>query len=223
MMAIARSGKKTGPGRLRSTASSSASARMNTSATRKYSMLRTKARAMSGTERANSSPLKKACSTAGQFAECTTAHHIANATTTVLATAMATPAAPSLRPVLPRMRDRRPASTRAGLGAPGTVPVGSRELTPTVVELGGAEDRHRAHVRLLGEPRVLDLLERPRGPQRRQRLVHAGHQRVPLLERHRRVVGSARGRRELRHHRAVLDLLDVRVGDVQRGGQVHDQ
>jgi hypothetical protein len=106
-MDMPRRGKNTGPGRLRSTARTRASTRMNTSHTRKYSMLRTNFRAISGKDSRNSWPLKNASRTAGQFGECTTAHQRTPTTTTVLTTAMATPPAPSRRRRSREILDRR--------------------------------------------------------------------------------------------------------------------
>ena len=96
-MAIARIGKNTGPRSDRITASSSASTRMMGSAIRKYAMFRRNARAMSGNEWRNSSPLKNACLNAGQFGECRMKKTISETTTSVLIVAIATPRLPSAR------------------------------------------------------------------------------------------------------------------------------
>src|SRR4051794_38317141 len=220
MIAITRTGKNTAPGRLRRTATSRARARITTSATRKYSMFRTNFLAISGKLSRNSSPLKNACLTAGQFFEWTITHTIAPNTTTVLTTAITTPLAPSRRsPVLATSRDRRPPPGTSGPGS-GSDPMSYAfgELTPGGLAL---EDRDGADVRLLGQPLLLEVGQGPvvrHGP---ERLVHACHQRIPLLEGHPDVVGGAALRvGELSDDDAVLHLLHERVGDVQRGRQV---
>src|SRR6185436_5089177 len=109
-------GKKTGPCKLRSTASASAHTRMNTSAMQKYTMLRRNAQTMSGNDLRNSSPLKNSCFTAGQLGDDVTAQTISPATTTVLTTAMTTPRAPSARRG-PRILDD--GSPSGSLGSPG--------------------------------------------------------------------------------------------------------
>ena len=73
MIASARSGKKTGPGRPRSTAITSAKTRMNTSQTRKIFTFSTNARAMSGNELEMSPQSKNAFLTSGQPGDCVTA------------------------------------------------------------------------------------------------------------------------------------------------------
>jgi hypothetical protein len=60
-------GKKTGPGRLRRTASSSAKARMKTSAMQKIFTLSRNAREISGKDSLYFSQSKKAALTSGQF------------------------------------------------------------------------------------------------------------------------------------------------------------
>src|SRR5919198_2220118 len=214
MTAIARSGKKTEPGRLRRIARNNAKARITASHIRKYWMLRTNFDATSGKESRNSWPLKKACFTAGQLGDRATAQAISPNTTIVLTTAMATPFAPSCRKTSPRMRDRPRASGPGGAGAPG----GPARLK---VPFLGLEDRHLADVRLLRQPLGRDVLQRVVCFHGLEGLVHARNQGAPLLERHAEVLRRG-GRRELSHDDAVLDLLHVRVCDVQRRRVVGD-
>ena len=95
MIARARSGKKTGPGRLRSTAITSAKTRMNTSQTRKIFTFSMNARAMSGNELEMSPQSKKVRFTSGQPADWVTATITTVTKTAVLSSAIATPCAPS--------------------------------------------------------------------------------------------------------------------------------
>src|SRR5205814_3267467 len=208
-IARSRRGKNTAPDRLRMTASNSARARMKTSAIRKYSMLRTNFFAIAGKVSLNSWPLKKACLTAGQFAECPITHTSANTTATVLTRAMATPFAPSWRSVSPNKRERRLPSGGPALSISGSTSNGFPELTSGARDLL-LEHRHGADVRLLRQPLVLELLQGPVVLHGGQGQVHALDQVAALLEGHGHVVGGSPCRiGELPHHHAVLDLLDV--------------
>src|SRR5262249_5265284 len=93
-IASARSGKNTGPGRLRITASTSANARISTSAMQKIFTLSRNARAISGIDLQNSSQLKNVVRTSGQPGACVTTTTRTTKKTTVLASAIATPRGP---------------------------------------------------------------------------------------------------------------------------------
>src|SRR6266705_333406 len=114
-------------------------------------------------------------------------------TRVVLTTAITTPFAPSsFRPAPLKIRERE-----LPIGGP---PLGSICITAASAAPDSAcELWHGADVRLLGEPLLRQRLQCPE------------------------VLGGAFGRQwELSDDHAVLDLLDVRVGDVQGRGQIHD-
>src|SRR5215208_3147187 len=100
-----RIGKKTGPGRLRSTAITRAKARMNTSATQKILMLSQKARRISGNDSRKISGLKNAALTSGQPGALVITRTRTAKKTTVLTSAIATLRESALIP--PRILDRR--------------------------------------------------------------------------------------------------------------------
>src|SRR5215471_10728245 len=87
-IAISRSGKNTGPGRLRSTATSSANGRISASAIRKIFTLSLNARAISGNDDLYWSQLKKVVLTSGQPGACAITTPRPTKTTIVLRTAM---------------------------------------------------------------------------------------------------------------------------------------
>src|SRR3954452_6354051 len=157
-MAIARSGKNTGPGRLRSTAIPSASARMSTSATRKIFTSSQNADRTSGNQARTSSPLKNFCLTSSHPGERTTRIVISVKTTIVLSRPTATfrPAPP------PRIRDPRSPVCAAS------------SMQVRLVEDGRSDD--------VGEPLLLDLIQRAVCLQRVNCAGDAGRQRAALVE-----------------------------------------
>src|SRR5919198_2840355 len=209
-MARSRNGKNTGPGRLRSTAMKSATRRMKTSATRKSSTLTRNARRVSGNDSRNCLPLKKACFTASQPGEFTTAIPRAAKSTTVLATAIRTALRPSPCHAPPRIRDLRPAAncstSPGGLGASGG-------LTPPITDAARPLLRLDHGVGDGLQPLLLEGGQRPVGVERLDGLVDALDQRVPLLQHQPELLLLPDGR-ELPHDHTVLGLTDqdVHVG-----------
>src|SRR5712691_8870236 len=107
-MPSARTGKKTGPGALRRTASTSARTRMNASAIEKIFTFSRNAREISGIEALNSCQLKNVRLTSGQPGACVTATASKVKKTTVLRTATVTARRPSPAEVtLPRIFEPR--------------------------------------------------------------------------------------------------------------------
>src|SRR6185503_11315332 len=198
MIASARMGKNTGPGRLRRTAMPSAKARITTSATKKILTSSQKADSTSGNQVRNSSPLRNFCLTSSQPEELTTSRPSAVNTMAVDTSATAT-----LRPAPPpppRIRDRRsPAVDDASVIGAGSV------------EDGRADD--------VGEPLLLDGGQRSVRLQRCDRLVDAGRQRAVLVE-HERPLILAAGARELADDGAATRVDE---GDVVRGREVDHQ
>src|SRR6266487_803695 len=135
-------------------ATPSAVTRTITSAMQKILTLTRKAEAISPNESVKICRLKKACLNSGQPEELTTTRTIAPKKRIVLTRATATP-----RPPLP---------------AP-PKPPRILELRSPVREL--LQQRGAAR-----QPGALEALERAVGPHRRERLVHAGDERAPLLE-----------------------------------------
>src|SRR5215217_7258210 len=176
----------------------SASARIKTSPIRKYCTFRRKRPRISGNVLRNSSALKKASRTAGQFGERRMNHVISPSTTTVLTTAIRTPFAPSARSP-PNSRDP-PGPSPSGSGAPGgdatscemrpISPPPPRTMTRRLPPL--LQDGDLADVRLLGEPGRLDLLERPIALHLVERLVHAADHGAAPSERHAEVLALRR-------------------------------
>src|SRR3970282_1014264 len=148
-------GKKTGPGRLRSTASARAKTRIKTSATRKIFTFVQNAERMSGNDFSNCSRSKNACLTSSQPGERTT-----TTATTATRPAVETRATATLRPPPPFVRLPRILEPRF-------------PFSPALLQDRGA---------LLPQPPDLESLERPVGPHLPDRLVDAIDERVPLLE-----------------------------------------
>ena len=166
--------------------------RMSTSATRKIFTFVQKAERMSGKASSNSCRLKNACLTSSQPAELTTA-----TATMAKSTAVDTRATATLRPPppfvrLPRILEPRFSSSLALL-----------------------QDRGA----LLPQPTNFELLQRAVRAHRVDRLVHAAHERVSLLEDDAEVLLRALRREPPDDGRARN--LDVR--DVAHAGEVVDQ
>src|SRR5581483_4108129 len=172
-----RSGKKTGPGRLRSTATTSANARISGSLMPKIFTFSRNAFAISGKPSRKWFQLKNWPRTSFQPGACTTAKPSAVKTIAVLTSAIERP---SLRP---SSRGRAP---RAG-GA-----------LSSLLEDGHADD--------LREPRRLDLPQRAVRLQRRERAVHAADERTALLEDHPEVLRVLARCRQLAEDRRIRHL-----------------
>src|SRR3990170_694195 len=207
-----RSGVNTGPARLRITARSSASINTKTSATTKMKMFRQNFSRIFPRESQKTCGSKNASLMAGQPEEFTTARPSAVKNTTVLTTAIHTPRAPS-----PRSGARifEPRSPVGGVYGPPGRPwyfSGAPAVPKLTTRL--AQDRR---VRLVGEPLLLDRVQRPVGLHLPEREVHARHERAPGLEHHPEVLVGLGP--ELPHDDALLDL-DRR--HEERGRQVDD-
>src|SRR5947209_10808248 len=170
MIAIRRSGKNTGPGRLRTTASPIANVRISTSATRNTLMFSTNACAIVLKYRRNSAGSKNACLTFSQPGAFTTTRISTVKNTTVLSEAIATfrPAPPSMSP--PRPPSRSSSST-------------------ALLQHGRAG--------LLGQPRLAELLEGAGPVQRVDRLVDARGEAAALAQ-HEPPLVAARDRKSTR-------------------------
>src|SRR5258705_3391779 len=176
-MPSARIGKKTGPGRLRTTARTSARTRMNASAITKILTFSRNAREISGIESLNSFQLKNVRFTSGQPGACVIATASKVKKTTVLSRATVTPRRPSpLAVTLPRIFEPRFAFRRLF-----------------------------QHGRVSLEPFGLEALERAVCPELCQRAVDAADERVALLEDHAEMLRRS-DRRELAKDLAVRDL-----------------
>src|SRR4029077_13510940 len=176
-MPSTRSGKNTGPGKLRTTASASASTRMNASEIKKIFTFSRNARAISGIDALNSCQLKNVRLTSGQPGACVIATASTVKKTMVLSTAIVTP--------------RRPSPPAVTL--------------PRIFEPRVAFRRLFQHGRVNLEPLGLQVLQRAVGAELRQRVVDAADERVALLEDHAEMFGRP-GRRELAQDLAVRDL-----------------
>src|SRR2546423_9626240 len=188
-----RRGNAAGPGRLRTTASSSAKTRMNTSAMEKIFTFNRNAREISGSELLNCPQSKKVRRTSCQPGACVIASASSVKTATVLRIAIEIARRPSPPDItLPRILEPRFSFS-------------------ALLQDGRAAD--------LREPLVLDLGQRPVRLQLRDRLVDATHERVPLLEDHAEVL-TGRAGRELAHDHAVRHL---RGRDIEGGRQIDDE
>src|SRR3954468_5667944 len=155
-MPSTRIGKNTGPGRLRMTASASASTRMNASEIKKIFTFSRNARAISGIDALNSCQLKNVRLTSGHPGACVIARASTVKKTMVLSTAMVAPRRPSPPAVtLPRIFEPRVAFRR-------------------LFQHGRAAG--------LGDPLLLEALKRAVALQFREGLVDAAYERVPLVE-----------------------------------------
>src|SRR3982074_3668291 len=176
-MPSARIGKKTGPGRLRRTARTSARTRMKASAIMKIFTFSRNAREISGIEAVSWLQLKNVRFTSGQPGACVIATTRRVKKTTVLSTATVTP--------------RRPSPAEVTL--------------PRIFEPRFVFRRLFQHGRVGLEPVGLEALERAVCAERCQRLVDAADERVSLLEHHPEVLGGS-DRRELAQDLALRDL-----------------
>src|SRR5437667_2831488 len=176
-MPSARSGKKTGPGRLRTTARTSARTRMNASAIMKIFTFSRNAREISGIDALNSVQLKNVRLTSGQPGACVIATASTVKNTTVLSTATVTP--------------RRPSPAEVTL--------------PRIFEPRFAFRRLFQHGRVRLEPFRLEALQRAVRVELCQRSVDAADERVSLLEDHPEVLRRS-DRRELAQDLALRDL-----------------
>src|SRR6478672_666465 len=176
-MPSARSGKNTGPGRLRMTARTSAKTRMNASAIRKILTFSRNARAISGIDALNSSQLKNVRLTSGQPGACVIATASSVKKITVLSNATVTPRRPSPSPV----------------------------TLLRIFELRFGFRRLFQHGRVGLEPFGLQACQRAVSAKRCQRVVYAPDQRVALLEDHPEMLRRA-FRWELAEDLAVRDL-----------------
>ena len=184
----AAAGRRPGPGRLRRTASTSARARIRTSAIRKSWTLTQNAATIFGSESAKTSPLKNEFWTAGQPGALTT---------TIAEQTEEDDGADE--------RDRASTGRRLGRSAGGNeaarpteTPISSPESRgplgrpktahadwPRVAATGAKTGR----ARLLGEPLLGDLVERAVGLERGDRLVDAGRERAALGQHEAEVLG----------------------------------
>src|SRR5437016_1501803 len=176
-MPSARIGKKTGPGRLRTTASRSARTRMNASAIMKIFTFSRNAREISGIDDLNWFQLKNVRLTSGQPGACVIATASKVKKTTVLSTATVTP--------------RRPSPAEVTL--------------PMIFEPRFVFRRLFQHGRVGLEPLALQARERAVRAELRQRAVDAAYERVSLCEDHPEVLRRS-GRRELAQDLALRDL-----------------
>src|ERR687898_2365685 len=175
-----RSGRKTGPGRLRMIATSIASTSTSTSATTNMKTLIRKARRIFGKASAKTSPSKKASRIDGQPGDVPTRTASPPNTRIVLTSAIAIdrPPVPA-----PRIRDDRLPGPGTRGSTPG-VPSG-KDCSPAMA--GRLALDHR-RVGVVGEPLLTDLVERAVGLHLFQCQVHAVDERAPLLEGHREVL-----------------------------------
>src|SRR5436190_22989473 len=178
-MASSRIGKNTGPGRLLSTAMNRAKASTTASATRNSSMLRRKPRSTSGNASRKRSPSKNASLTAGHPGACTTAKPATAKKTTVLISAMTTARRPSPCHAPPRIRERR-SPGGSGPASPGTIGwTSGRPPPPLATDPGLLLDLGE------GDPLQVLVVQSVECAVRLQGIdgaVHAGDERVPLLE-----------------------------------------
>src|SRR5262245_52372374 len=204
-----RTGMKTGARRLRTTATSRARIRTKISATTKMNTFRLNFDRSVPRESQNTSGSKNASLTCGHPDEFTIANASSPKTITVLATAIATPRAPSALSGA-RIFDRR--SPLGGVyPPPGRLWYFSGAWPPT------ERLRQEGRVRLVGQPLLVDLVERAVRLHLLERQVHALDERAAGLERHREVL-VGRGA-ELAHDDTLLDL---HRRDEEGRRQVHD-
>src|SRR5664279_5727187 len=218
MVARNRSGKKTGPGRLRKTARTSARTRISTSAIAKSWMLSQNAATMSGKAFVKTVALKNETWTSAQPGAFTVIHTRIPKTTTVLTSATSV----DRRAVRgrPRARSGPPGGPTASMPPVSSGPPRSDIRGGDAVRLR-PEDRGR---RLVGEPLLRDLVQAAVRLHRRDRPVDARGERAALREDGAEVLGSRPGLdRELAHdvrERVALGVRDLRRGDVEGGRQV---
>src|ERR1700690_3200301 len=205
---------------LRRTAITSARTRIRISAMKKSWTFTQNAAAMSGSDSAKSAPLKKDCWTSGQPDELTATQARTPKKTNVLANAIAVDrSAP-----WPERLDRRPRPGGSSTSPRSRGPRPPRAVIDQRRSASGLEDRR---VRLVRQPGLGDLVERPVRLEGADRLVHAARERAPLgqdpAEMLRVRAGLDGKLPDDGGERVALRVDDLGRRDVERGREVHHE